>query len=70
MPACPRRSSVQQPTRRRVAVGGRFVEVGQQFVSPVADAFRERVEGGQAGTLDDGMERLEARLGLDRSVAR
>src|SRR3954452_5550443 len=46
-----------------VAVGGRFVEVGQQLLAPEADPLGERVEGGQAGAVDRGEEELEASLG-------
>ena len=46
-----------------VAVGGRFVEVGQQLVAPDADALGEGVEGGQAGALDRGEEGVEALFG-------
>jgi hypothetical protein len=47
-----------------VAVGGRLVEVGQQLLSPEAEALGEGIEGGQAGTVDGGEGELEAPLGL------
>jgi hypothetical protein len=53
-----------------VAVGGRLVEVGQRLLAPETDAVGERVEGGQAGVVDGGQERLEAQLGVARSPAR
>jgi hypothetical protein len=47
-----------------VAVGCGFVEVGQQFATPAADAFGEGVERWQAGVVGRRVKLLEALLAV------
>jgi hypothetical protein len=47
-----------------VAVGGRLVEVGEQFGAPVPEAVGEGGEGGELCALGGGEEAIEPALGL------
>src|SRR5436189_222849 len=47
-----------------VAVGGGLVEVRQELGLRLGEAVRERVEGGETGMVDGGVELLEALLSV------